>query len=92
MIIVASVETQTPTLKGGSKTEPVGIAIVFLLFFFALFYKPSWGATVWIWTSGVFSMNVRAQAVGMASQTQVINLQIVIHMNDENGAKSRSRT
>jgi MFS family permease len=32
--------------------------------------KPSWGATVWIWTSEVFSMNVRAQAVGMASQTQ----------------------
>lgn len=34
--------------------------------------KPSWGATVWIWTSEVFSMNVRAQAVGMASQTQNI--------------------
>lgn len=32
--------------------------------------KPSWGATVWIWTSEVFSMNVRAQAVGMASQTR----------------------
>jgi hypothetical protein len=32
--------------------------------------KPSWGATVWIWTSEIFSMNVRAQAVGMASQTQ----------------------
>jgi hypothetical protein len=34
--------------------------------------KPSWGATTWIWTSEVFSMNVRAQAVGMASQTQNI--------------------
>lgn len=32
--------------------------------------KPSWGATVWILTSEIFSMNVRAQAVGMASQTQ----------------------
>ncbi|KAJ5097256.1 hypothetical protein N7456_007977 [Penicillium angulare] len=70
MIIVASVETQTPDIAGGAKSEPVGISIVFLLFLFILFYKPSWGATVWIWTSEVFSMNVRAQAVGMASQTQ----------------------
>ena len=39
--------------------------------------KPSWGATVWIWTSEIFSMNVRAQAVGMASQTQNIANAIV---------------
>ena len=82
MIIVASVETQTPTLKGGSKTEPVGIATVFLLFLFALFYKPSWGATVWIWTSEIFSMNVRAQAVGMASQTQVPVLRMFMCLKD----------
>ena len=82
MIIVASVETQTPTLKGGSKTEPVGITIVFLLFLFALFYKPSWGATVWIWTSEIFSMNVRAQAVGMASQTQVTILRMFMYLRD----------
>ncbi|KAF2094505.1 putative MFS sugar transporter [Rhizodiscina lignyota] len=75
MIIVASVGTATPTGAGGAKTQPVGISIVFLLFFFSFFYKPSWGATVWIWTSEVFSMNVRAQAVGMASQAQnVANL------------------
>lgn len=75
MIIVASVETQTPDLPNGAKTESVGISIVFLLFLFIFFYKPSWGATIWIWTSEVFSMNVRAQAVGMASQTQnVANL------------------
>ena len=70
MLAVALVGLETPTLPGDSKSEPVGIAIVFLLFFFILFYKPSWVATVWIWTSEVFSMNVRAQAVGMASQTQ----------------------
>lgn len=70
MLAVALVGLKTPTLAGGTKSEPVGISIVFLLFFFILFYKPSWGATVWIWTSEVFSMNVRAQAVGMASQTQ----------------------
>jgi MFS family permease len=39
--------------------------------------KPSWGATTWIWTTEVFSMNVRAQATGMASQTQNIANSIV---------------
>jgi hypothetical protein len=70
MLVVALVGLETPSIDGGSKTEPVGIAIVFLLFLFILFYKPSWGATVWIWTAEVFSMNVRAQAVGMSSQMQ----------------------
>ncbi|CAG8069340.1 unnamed protein product [Penicillium nalgiovense] len=77
MIIVAAVETETPQLPNGAKTEPVGISIVFLMFLFIFFYKPSWGATVWIWTSEIFSMNVRAQAVGMASQTQNIANAIV---------------
>jgi hypothetical protein len=39
MIIVASVETQTPTING-AKSESVGIAIVFLLFLFIFFCKP----------------------------------------------------
>lgn len=77
MIAFATVGIATPTeyymskgIKEPTKSEPVGIALTFLLFFFSLFYKPSWGATVWIWTSEVFSMNVRAQAVGMCSQMQ----------------------
>lgn len=70
MLIVTLVGEKTPTLANGAKSEPVGIAIVFLLFLFILFYKPSWGATTWIWTAEVFSMNVRAQAVGMSSQMQ----------------------
>jgi len=70
MIIVSAVGIGTPDTANGGKTEPVAISIVFLLFFFILFYKPSWGATVWIWTAEVFSMNVRAQAVGMCSQMQ----------------------
>ena len=94
MIIVSAVETETPQLANGAKSEPVGISIVFLLFLFIFFCKfalltlanetlltisdkPSWGATVWIWTSEIFSMNVRAQAVGMASQTQNIANAIV---------------
>ncbi|CAG8284106.1 unnamed protein product [Penicillium salamii] len=77
MIVVSAVETETPALANGAKSEPVGISIVFLLFLFIFFYKPSWGATVWIWTSEIFSMNVRAQAVGMASQTQNVANAIV---------------
>jgi sugar porter (SP) family MFS transporter len=76
MILAATVETQTPTIDG-AKTQPVGIAIVFILFLFAFFYKPSWGATVWIYTAEIFSMNVRAQAVGMCSQTQNVANSIV---------------
>lgn len=77
MLIVATVETQTPNLADGSKSQSVGIAIVFLLFLFIFFYKPSWGAVTWIWSSEIFSMNVRAQGVGMAGQTQNIANAIV---------------
>lgn len=77
MLIVATVETQSPTLPDGSKSHSIAVAIVFLLFLFIFFYKPTWGATVWIWTSEIFSMNVRAQAVGMATQTQNVAQAIV---------------
>ena len=45
MIIAAAVETETPTLPSGAKSEPVGIAIVFLMFLFIFFCKstPSCG-------------------------------------------------
>jgi MFS family permease len=69
MLMVALIGLETPNVKGG-KSEPVGISIVFGLFLFIFFYKPSWGATTWIWTAEVFSMNVRSQAVGMCSQMQ----------------------
>ncbi|CAI6093258.1 unnamed protein product [Clonostachys chloroleuca] len=70
MLIVSVVGLTTPTDAKGVKSESVGIAIVFLLFLFAFFYKPSWGATTWVYTAEIFSANVRAQAVGMCSQTQ----------------------
>jgi MFS family permease len=38
MLIAATVETQTPSI-GGTKTQPVGIAIVFIMFLFAFFCK-----------------------------------------------------
>lgn len=74
MLIVSVVGLTTPTDAKGVKSESVGIAIVFLLFLFAFFYKPSWGATTWVYTAEIFSANVRAQAVGMCSQTQVSSL------------------
>lgn len=70
MLIVPIIGIETPDTAAGGKTQPVGIAIVFMLFLFIFFYKPSWGATTWIWTSEIFSMNVRSQAVGMCSQMQ----------------------
>ncbi|KAH6669473.1 major facilitator superfamily transporter sugar [Halenospora varia] len=79
MLIVPMIGLETPNIAvksaagkitGYTKTEPVGIAIVAMLFLFIFFYKPSWGATTWIWTSEIFSMNVRTQAVGMCTQMQ----------------------
>ncbi|CRK15026.1 hypothetical protein BN1723_002187 [Verticillium longisporum] len=74
MLIVPIIGLKTPNHMSPTgkpvKSEPVGISIVFMLFLFAFFYKPTWGATTWIYTSEVFSMNVRAQAVGMCSQMQ----------------------
>ncbi|KAF4813293.1 Quinate permease [Colletotrichum tropicale] len=70
MLIVPIVGLKTPSAADGTKSESVGIAIVFLLFLFTFFYKPSWGATTWMYTSEIFSVNVRAQAVGMCSQMQ----------------------
>jgi MFS family permease len=40
MLIAATVETQTPSV-GGTKTQPVGISIVFIMFLFAFFCKSS---------------------------------------------------
>ncbi|KAF3915636.1 hypothetical protein ABW21_db0208981 [Orbilia brochopaga] len=77
MVLSASIYVGTPTGAGDQKSTSVGAAIVFSMFLFALFYKPSWGAVVWIWTGEVFSMNVRAQAVGMASQMQNVGNLIV---------------
>lgn len=91
MFIVAAVVTETPNLADGSKEKSVGIATVFLMFLFAFFYKPSWGATVWIWTSEVFSMNVRAQAVAMSTQSQSVSNTILRKHTSGQGVSADSR-
>ncbi|KAF2855362.1 general substrate transporter [Plenodomus tracheiphilus IPT5] len=70
MLTAAAVVTETPGSLAGGKARGVGIATVFLMFLFAFFFKPSWGATVWIWTGEIFSMNVRNQAIAISSQAQ----------------------
>ncbi|KAF7534878.1 hypothetical protein G7Z17_g13291 [Cylindrodendrum hubeiense] len=70
MMIVPIIGMTTPTDAEGVKSQPVAIGIVIMLFLFIFFYKPSWGATVWMWTAEIFSANVRSQAIGMASQCQ----------------------
>ncbi|PSN70779.1 general substrate transporter [Corynespora cassiicola Philippines] len=68
-MLIAVVGLTTPDVNG-TKSYGVGVAIAALAFLFIFFYKPSWGATVWIYTSEVFPMHVRAQAVGMCVQMQ----------------------
>jgi MFS family permease len=70
MMTAAAVVTETPGSLSGGKSRSVGITTVFLMFLFAFFFKPSWGATVWIWTGEIFSMNVRNQAIAISSQAQ----------------------
>ncbi|KAJ3129809.1 hypothetical protein HK100_008396 [Physocladia obscura] len=52
--------------------KSLGIALACILFAFIFFYKPTWGATTWIYTGEIFPIVVRAQAVSIAIQTQNI--------------------
>jgi MFS family permease len=74
-MLIPTIGLTTPDTATGGKSFSVGVAITFLAFLYAFFYKPSWGATVWIYTAEVFPMHVRAQAVAMSVQMQgVANL------------------
>ncbi|KAI9361257.1 general substrate transporter [Zopfochytrium polystomum] len=69
MLVVSIVGIITES-NGTLYQTGTGIGLVSMFFVFIFFYKPSWGATVWIYTGEIFPMTVRAQAVGIASQTQ----------------------
>lgn len=71
LLIAATVYITTPTY-GDSKSLGVGIALVLVMFLFTFFYKPGWGATVWIYTSEIFPTSVRATAVSVCTNTQNI--------------------
>ncbi|KAI8578369.1 hypothetical protein K450DRAFT_301189 [Umbelopsis ramanniana AG] len=61
-------------LGGDNITKNTGAAAVMVLAIclFYLAFGPSWGASVWIVTTEIFPMNVRAQLVGISSQFQNI--------------------
>ncbi|KFY13091.1 hypothetical protein V492_03496 [Pseudogymnoascus sp. VKM F-4246] len=80
MLIVAILVTETPDLGDGLRSQPVAIATVFVMFLFGFFFKPSWGATVWVWTSEIFSMNVRSQAVAMSTQAQNVANAVLLQL------------
>ncbi|KFY02776.1 hypothetical protein O988_01925 [Pseudogymnoascus sp. VKM F-3808] len=80
MLIVAILVTQAPDLGEGLKSQPVAIGTVFIMFLFGFFFKPSWGATVWVWTSEIFSMNVRSQAVAMSTQAQNVANAVLLQL------------
>jgi MFS family permease len=71
LLIAATIYITTPTVDG-TKTLGVGVAIVVVMFMFTFFYKPGWGATVWIYTSEIFPMSVRGTAFAICSNTQSI--------------------
>ncbi|KAJ3089233.1 hypothetical protein HK100_007820, partial [Physocladia obscura] len=53
----------------------LGVQLVTILFTFVFFFKPTWGATSWVYIAEIFPIVVRAQAVGIAVQSQnVANL------------------
>ncbi|KAK4103160.1 general substrate transporter [Parathielavia hyrcaniae] len=68
-MLIAVVGLTTPDING-AKTYGVGVGIATLAFAFAFFFKPSWGAVVWIYTAEIFPMHVRAQGTGMSIQMQ----------------------
>lgn len=74
LLIAATVYLTTPATyddEGNSlKSTGVGVALVLVMFLFTFFYKPGWGATVWIYTSEIFPMSVRAMAVSICTNVQ----------------------
>ncbi|KAI9495271.1 sugar transporter [Zychaea mexicana] len=78
LLIAATVYITTPDIitiaEDGStsisKSLGVGAALCLVMFLFTFFYKPGWGATVWIYTSEIFPMSVRGTAVSICTNTQ----------------------
>ena len=76
LFTMATVVTQTPE-EHGHHTLPVGVGVIILVCVFQLCFGPGWGGAVWIWTSEVWPVAVRANAVAIASQSQQISSAIL---------------
>jgi MFS family permease len=72
LLVVAIIGMKAPVNAEGLRLHSVGIAVAAMFFLFNFFYKPSWGATVWIYTSEIFSTDVRAHGVAVGAQTQSV--------------------
>ncbi|KAH8746920.1 general substrate transporter [Diaporthe sp. PMI_573] len=70
LLVVAILGIEFPESADGARPYGVGVAVAAMFFFFNFFYKPSWGATVWIYTSEIFSTDVRAHGVAIGAQSQ----------------------
>lgn len=72
MLTIAATVMITVPQPNGYPSQAVGVGVVLVMFLFTAAYKPSWGATTWIYTSEMFPMNVRALGVAVCSNTQNI--------------------
>jgi len=72
MMMIAVVGITTPTVDG-VKSYSVGVGIATLAFLFAFFFKPTWGACVWIYTGEIFPTLVRATAFSWSIQMQGVS-------------------
>lgn len=82
LMIAATVYVATPDILADdgtthTKALGVGVALVLVMFLFTFFYKPAWGATVWIYTAEIFPMSVRATAVSVCTNTQNVSNLII---------------
>jgi hypothetical protein len=72
LLVVAILGMKVPENEDGTRPYGMGVAVAAMFFLFIFFYKPSWGATVWVYTSEIFSTNVRAHGVAIGAQSQSI--------------------
>lgn len=75
MFGAATLVTRSPKMADGSYSVGTGAGTVVFFFAFIFFYKPSWGATTWIYLGEMFPLVARANGVAIGTQAQnVANL------------------
>ncbi|EWY85677.1 hypothetical protein FOXG_11758 [Fusarium oxysporum f. sp. lycopersici 4287] len=72
LLVVAILGMKVPESADGTRPYGMGVAVAAMFFLFIFFYKPSWGATVWVYTSEIFSTDVRAHGVAIGAQSQSV--------------------
>ncbi|KAK9235400.1 putative quinate permease [Lipomyces kononenkoae] len=70
MFLVATVVTQTPRQANGDYRYSIGVASVFFVFLYNLFYQFSWGCSTWVVATEIFPLNVRAQGLAISGNVE----------------------